>query len=357
MPLLTDEHIKNEAKSNLSAIYRLDDIEAPGFQLGLFKVFDFYKWKIHCKGETQKLWIDIGYYPSLSINEAREKFHGLVQLAANSTVDRAITGFMEEEEKIRETEKRRREESLLFIEEGVLEALTDSALFYPCSGNDLITPIRLFSPYVTDFWFVDRGYFSAGHQDTRDYRLDLPASQHPPLLHDDPHYRLRNTKITGPENAPRSQSDIVPCVLTETYTHLPSGRTIRIHKRRGYGFSAFRDEMRSIGVFFYRGDSAGEGGSGNLWLKKEHVHEVCSKLIDNGLMVLDGSDGSPMRRKPKGTYSPFWKWQTAEFASPAAIKRAVGHFMDDEGTLFECVGYAGKRHSQNTLMWRVSHFE
>jgi hypothetical protein len=58
-------------------------------------------------------------------------------------------------------------------------------LFYPGSGNDLLVPIQLFSPFVTDFWFVDKGYFSPGHQDTHYDGLDIPATMQRPLLADD----------------------------------------------------------------------------------------------------------------------------------------------------------------------------
>jgi len=57
----------------------------------------------------------------------------------------------------------------LILGKDELESIRDSTLFYPCSGNDLLVPIELFSPYVTDFWFVDRGYFSPGHHGTKHY--------------------------------------------------------------------------------------------------------------------------------------------------------------------------------------------
>jgi len=279
-----------------------------------------------------------------------------------------------------------KEKSLYFIDDGVLENLTDSALFYPCSGNDLLTPIELFSPYVNDFWFVDKGYFSSGNQDTRYFGLDLPASQHEPLLENDSDYQLIGKPIIeGPEDCPRrypfnfkllAEDDfddqliektvieasedyaryprnIEPCTLTETYLHLPSQRTIRIHKRRGYGFSMFKEEIESIGVFFYRGDSAGEGGSGDLWLQQEHIIDVCEKLINYGLIVLDGSDGSTDKKSLHSNYHGFWKWRNTNFYSPEDIKLSCESFSDRQRRQFSCVGYAGKRYG-NTLMWQVS---
>jgi hypothetical protein len=49
-------------------------------------------------------------------------------------------------------------------DESVFESVRGKTLFYPCSGMDLMSPIALFSNYIDDFWFVDRGYFSPWHQ-------------------------------------------------------------------------------------------------------------------------------------------------------------------------------------------------
>jgi hypothetical protein len=50
-------------------------------------------------------------------------------------------------------------ERLIPLDKEILERINNSKLFYPCSGDDWEIPIELFSPYVTDFWFVDKGYF------------------------------------------------------------------------------------------------------------------------------------------------------------------------------------------------------
>ena len=237
-----------------------------------------------------------------------------------------------------------------------LDAINDTALFYPCSGNDLAAPIRLFSPRVTEFWFVDRGYFTPGHQDTRQYGFDRPADEVVPVLGGDADYQLLHKDIVGlPSWSPHNR-DIEPCILTETYRHLPSGRTIKIKRRRGYGFSAFRNDIRQIGVFFYRGDSPGEGGSGNLWLKPDHIDEICAKLIDGGLLVTDGSQQSKWTKPaPNSEY-----WSLAQYhggrprpKDPEEIVRITTPFTDSKGRTFTCVGYAGERYGP-TLIWRVN---
>lgn len=243
-----------------------------------------------------------------------------------------------------------------FLGKGAMLAIAGTALFYPCSGNDIEVPIRLFSPHVTEFWFVDRGYFTPGHQDTKQYGFDRPADEVAPVLVQDADYQLLGTNIEGQPYWRLSSRDIEPCILTETYRHLPSGRTIQIKRRRGYGFSAFRNDIRQIGVFFYRGDSQGEGGSGNLWLKPDHINEICAKLIDGGLLVTDGSQQSKWTKPaPNSEY-----WPLAQFhggrprpKDPEEILRGTRPFTDSKGRTFTCVGYAGERYGP-TLIWRVA---
>lgn len=231
----------------------------------------------------------------------------------------------------------------------------DLALFYPCSGNDLLEPIELFSPHVSEFWFVDRGYFTSGHQDTRFYGADEAADRQRPLLEHDRRYRLLDRRIEGPPDWDRRHVDIEPCVLSETYRHLESRRLITVHRRRGYGFSAFRKEIAAgrLGVFFYRRDSVGEGGSGNQWLRKEHLDEVCAKLADGGLLVIDGSDGSGYIRRT-GIYKTLCKhaWKSPRL-SPAEIISGLPVCPDGAGRQFRCVGYAGSGYGP-TLIWQVS---
>lgn len=236
-----------------------------------------------------------------------------------------------------------------------LRGMDDSTLFYPCSGNDLEVPVRLFSPHVTDFWFVDRGYFTPGHQDTKGYGLDRPADEVEPILGKNADYQLLRADIEGMPHWNLHNRDIEPCILTETYRHLPSGKTIKVRRRRGYGFSAFRNDIRQIGVFFYRGDSGGEGGSGNLWLKPDHIDEICAKLINGGLLVTDGSQQSARTKSsPKAEYYPLAQYHGTRPRpkDPDEIVRTTKPFTDSKGRTFTCVGYAGERYGP-TLIWQV----
>lgn len=254
----------------------------------------------------------------------------------------------------------------------VLVRLQDTALFYPHSGCDLLTPIRLFSPYITDFWFVDIAYFRSDQQ----YGCGLAeclsgdATKTLPLLSDDKSYEFQGSDISGPPLAQiecRVDSDhpgqtypfLEPCVRTETYLHRETGKTIRIHLRRGYSVSALRKEFSALGVFFYRGDSS-EGsntpwlssmrrrqhqpGSGRYWL----IEEVLDKLVDGGLFVTDGSRCEG-RSNP---YRPLRQFAMRRNLNGQNLAEQVEPFIGPRGHEFVHMGYAGESNGP-TLIWQV----
>lgn len=147
----------------------------------------------------------------------------------------------------------------LFLGRDSLEKVKDMALFYPCSGDDLLVPIEIFSPYVTDFWFVDRAYFEGPYSDWYSQNYGKSCSR---VLMRDGRYEFLGEEIKGDiwdmgnlHDFQRNPYDIQPCIFTEIYKHIDTGRKVRIHRRRGYGFSAFRKEIESqkLGVFFIEG--------------------------------------------------------------------------------------------------------
>lgn len=160
-------------------------------------------------------------------------------------------------------------------------------LFYPCSGFDLEVPVTLFAPVIDVFWFVDRGYFRPDHWDTSFINMDRPADSISPIFkHADFEY-IRCTLI-GPAVDDRYSVHIKPCVLTEYYLHKPTGRTIQLKFRRGYGFSAFDKEILKLAVFFHRGDSEGEGGSNSRWYtSRKGRGTIWDKLEVGGWIVTD----------------------------------------------------------------------
>jgi len=337
---LTEEMVQQAGPIEGTTLYRLPDGDEDKYGNGLF-LFRWWTgkktWKIRYAINGKKYWFVLGTYPQLSLEEARNMAADAFRNVKAGIHPESICKREEEERKNR-----------LILDMGILPLLENTALFYPCSGGDLSTPIQLFSPFVTDFWFVDRGYFTPGHQDTSQYGLDAPANKQKPVLKKDHDYRLMRTKIAGPVSWSRSAKDIEPCVLTETYKYIPSGKQIRIHRCRGYGFSAFRKEISSIGVFFYRGDSEGEGGSGNLWLSSDHIGEVCEKLVDGGLIVTDGSGSGYSYR-----YGELAKFYFKDYPRETDnIMESVNSFTDEAGRTFTCIGYAGYKYGP-TFIWQV----
>ena len=245
---------------------------------------------------------------------------------------------------------------ICILDEKILPPLQGTTLFYPCSGYDLFVPIQLFSPFVSDYWFIDRGYFSPGHQDTRYFQFDAPADQQKPLLLGYNNYEWQESKITGPASWTPYEMDIEPCVLSETYRHVTSGNLIRVHRRRGYGFSAFNKEIARkrcrLGVFFYRGDSEGEGGSGNIWLTPERIEAICEKLVDGGFIVTDGCQHGWFIE-----HQELWKnhrtyRRELTPSNPRELIKSYESFEDKKGNRFTCVGYAGHRYGP-TMIWQV----
>jgi hypothetical protein len=229
-----------------------------------------------------------------------------------------------------------------------LSTLKNTRLFYPCSGDDALPAVQLFADTVTDFHFVDWAYFRPGHQDSRHTRLDRPANCQPALLRDQADFELLQVEIDGPVSAPSSGREFAPCVLTEHYQHSPSGNEFRVHRHRDFGENAFDCGIPRLGVFFYRGDSTGEGGSGVDWLATKRIGNICEQLIDGGLIVTDGSQSDYDR-----AYRPLWQYFGRRNGGHRDWVRSGYSFADDCGHTFNCIGEIDYRYGP-TLIWQVN---
>ncbi len=264
---------------------------------------------------------------------------------------------------------------LLYLAPGVLDRLIGGTLFYPGTGADWRVPIALFAPVISDFWFVDRGYLSPGHQDTRHDGMDRGPADAPPLLAEHPAYRLLHRALEEPLLQPGAALDLRrrpepnrvhrpdadlpprrrrggPLILTEHYLHSPSGRNLRIHRCRGDVIDYFEGETRlsRLSVFFYRGDSAGEGGSGIRWLGERLQRAVLDRLQPGGLFVSDGSDGAMF---PQRAPNPFRSVGICDVnVDVASAVARVPEIVAANGRQLRCVGYAGTRYG-STLVWQM----
>ena len=192
-----------------------------------------------------------------------------------------------------------------------LQLIEGAALFYPCCGQDLETPIRLFASAIAEFHFADV---------RRPRRLGHAVAD--PLS-------VQGGRITGRDRfrdrASRAEFDVY-----------------RLERR---GEDAFA-EIRPLGVFFHRGDTLakGEGSSGVPWLGREWLGKILGTLVPGGFVVTDGSN-RPMDGPP----------ELSEFHGNREIgARAVGQARPFElaGRTLSCVGYAGERRGP-TLIWQA----
>jgi hypothetical protein len=238
-----------------------------------------------------------------------------------------------------------------YLPETVLATIPAPCLFYPGAACDVVAPVQIFASHVTDYWFADIAY--------RRERLEAE-----PALALDPRFRhvqstLRGATIAvGQISGDHVYRDEGPFVLTEEYTHVPTGSCLRIHRTLRRAPSAMRNEFDKLGVFFHRCDFT--EGSGTIWLtadkrdlrkRRPLVLELLQKMQSGSLIVTDGS-----KCEPSGSnfYSQFRLAADAVRDMPRPALDQIAPFSDPLGNRFECVGYLGLRRDTRALAWRVT---
>ena len=210
----------------------------------------------------------------------------------------------------------------------VLRHLRAGTLFYPSAWYDISIPIEVFSSRLSNFWFVDTDY--TGRR---------------PLLENNPDYELvgnQKESVSGETLVKHKPFKIE--VYQETYERKQDQRRITVYQCKGYGYDAFRALLKcrriQLSVFFYRGDSPGNGGSGFYWLKKPRLKNVLEVLEDYGLIVSDGSNAIRKLRT----------FHNCSGVGNAAQERVRSFTFANRR--FECVGYLGEKYGP-TLVWQV----
>lgn len=214
------------------------------------------------------------------------------------------------------------------LSDEVLEHLQAGTLFYPSAGYDISAPIEIFASWLSEFWFVDTEY-TGGR----------------PLLENNPDYQLvgkQNESVSGETLVKHKPFEIE--VYQETYERKKDQHRITVYQCKGYGYDAFRTLLKSqqtqLSVFFYRGDSPGECGSGFYWLKKPRLRNILEILEDYGLIISDGSNAI-------SELSTFHRCSGLGSAAQEQVQPFI--FANRR---FECVGYLGERYGP-TLVWQV----
>ena len=210
-----------------------------------------------------------------------------------------------------------------FLVDHAADGFVARRLFYPSAGGDTGTPIRVFLPWIDEFWFVDKAY-----------DLTSPFAKTRPLV-DDSTEVLTGTTI-------RSGERFEVTVRRERYRW--EGKLVTVHRCRGRGYDTFRTAFaipgKTLSVFFHRGDSQGEGGSNFYWLDRQRLVNVVRCLEPGGLIVSDGSNAM-------SEFSPL--------GSRPAVAPDAAHLpppFEAASRKFFCVGYLGRRYGP-TLVWKV----
>ena len=216
----------------------------------------------------------------------------------------------------------------------LLENITGGTLFYPCAGADFEVPVTTFAATISEFIFVDRGYFAPGHQDTCFTKMDGQADKISPVMDSIKDLEFIGRSTEGPVNWDWHNRSIVPCTLTEEYLHTPTERRIFLKFTRDYGRDAFKKLNGSLAVFFYRGDSMGEGGSGDRWFSSRWFYDIITKTTTEALLVTDGSQNL----HGDSGLSEIWKHANSRMSVPdpnelIATYRPFGSF----GKRFTCI--------------------
>lgn len=178
----------------------------------------------------------------------------------------------------------------------LLRRLPGRIFFYPSAGNDWMEPLTQFVEGMDEFRFIDIGYQFTNVRPIPlsgwDFLEDSAVLNGPAV------YR---TDILQDGNG-REFRHIEPAWLSHAYRNPRDGRHVLVTRRRGFGQYALHElPDSSLGIFWHRGDSTGEGGSDVWYLaNRPRRHPPLSNLFEVikrklAYPALIASDGSNTR--------------------------------------------------------------
>lgn len=248
-----------------------------------------------------------------------------------------------------------------YMEPGILATLPEGVLFYPCSGHDLLEPVSRFAPAVKEFWFVDMQYHFdvTGSIDTiTESRLKVSAFDiinrsglHGILDIQGISFSLpvATRKVERAYAQPWSEPVDVICHCL----HKPSRKMITVHLRRGCGLRCLeKNEFEHVSVFFYRGDSTAEGGSGHMWLVlgAAWFSQLVGRMPNGSLLVTDGSNRNGRMRSHLGLDRRINRWDRAKIDANKKIKTG----FQKDGHSYRLVGRVSDRYGP-TCVWQYTN--
>ena len=230
-------------------------------------------------------------------------------------------------------------------------------LYYPCCGADTQEPIKLFSKYVDQFHFADIHNISLPATEAQEGRNRLNrifewgefcgGREGESLLR--PHWVVEKS-IVNDVDIDRETQDFKktlsddkwvpknPRKYQETWANSRDGSKNEVYCHCNDGIITLYS-LNNISVFFYRGDSIGEGGSGQWWLGPKLFNFVLDKLLDGGLIITDGSNPDP----------------NCEMVEWDSLWNEKHDFVYRDRN-FKCLGQlAASERRRATYVWQVKH--
>ena len=136
--------------------------------------------------------------------------------------------------------------------------------FYPCSASDTHDSLSIFQKNVSEFHFSDPFH-------------PIRRSSHKLLTNE-------KNEICIPFIGKILNDPGSSCEL-----EISSSKVISHQKD---GLLTLLEDLEDISIFYYRGDSGGEGGSGQFWMGSVLFDLVLSRILPGGLICTDGSNGA-----------------------------------------------------------------
>jgi len=243
----------------------------------------------------------------------------------------------------------------------------EGIFFYPCCGNDTYEPLRLFIDKILEFHFVDNELLpklpnlELGIDDVKDQTYNERSVRATQTI---PKEIITKAKETTAENEvsieilekldklylkPTGFRNEITRTYEQEWTYtLRKDRNIKVYRHIQDGLITFMG-LDNIAVFFLRGDSEGEGGSGQRWFQPEIFDLILDKLVNGGILVTDGSSNDP-----KTYLTVPWRplWQNKDYRRNDNPKRPDDFYY--KGRFFKCIEKCGHRYGP-VYIWKVTN--
>lgn len=242
-------------------------------------------------------------------------------------------------------------------------------LFYPCSGTHILEPIKWLVEYIDEFHFADHFILPipilsekrVQHLRHENKKLDsdsyieqetwVPLSLVSSIIEHEPYdliveeHRLQevNRRRVKFADDPRKHRK----VFKQDWELKRDSRKISVYRHLHDGLTTFAS-FDNVAVFVLCGDSLGDGGSGQKWFQRGLFDFILDKLLDNGLIVTDGSGKDYLTQD----YVP---WKSLWANDGANEKQKVDNPEDFTyyNRNFKCIGQCGHKYGP-VYIWQVT---